>query len=225
MAYAAVVVLVAVALIAGVLVATGGSHHLPGTAAGEVFLEPAGLVGEAPVTESTHTNPAPVPSPRVPPSTAPSPSPLPSLSPSPGAVGIRSVQGPAPGLYGGTQDESACDAPRMVEFLTSEPEKAAAWAAVQGIVPSAIPSFVAGLTPVVLRADTRVTNHGYRDGRATPLQSVLQAGTAVLVDDLGVPRVKCGCGNPLLPPEPQTTGVRYTGDEWSGFRPRTSSWS
>ncbi|MGH3907098.1 MAG: DUF6777 domain-containing protein, partial [Pseudonocardiaceae bacterium] len=42
--------------------------------------------------------------------------------------------------------------------------------------------------------DTRVTNHGYRDGKATDRQAVLQAGTAVLVDEKGRPRVKCGCG-------------------------------
>ncbi|GAP52775.1 serine/threonine protein kinase [Streptomyces azureus] len=52
----------------------------------------------------------------------------------------------------------------------------------------------------MLRADTGVTNHGFRAGRAAVLQAVLQAGTAVLVDDRGVPRVRCACGNPLRPP-------------------------
>lgn len=47
------------------------------------------------------------------------------------------------------------------------------------------------------RADTRVTNHGFADGRATEIQSILQAGTAVFVDDTGLPVVKCSCGNPL----------------------------
>ena len=40
---------------------------------------------------------------------------------------------------------------------------------------------------MILRADTAVTNHGFRDGQATELHSVLQAGTAVLVDDQGQP--------------------------------------
>jgi hypothetical protein len=40
---------------------------------------------------------------------------------------------------------------------------------------------------VILQRDTRVTNHGFRNGRATPTQSILQAGTAVLVDEYGVP--------------------------------------
>jgi hypothetical protein len=73
----------------------------------------------------------------------------------------------------------------------------------------------------VLTRDTRVTNHGFRDGEATQLQSVLQAGTAVLVDSRGVPRVKCGCGNPLLPPAviDQDLEVAWDGDPWPTFDP------
>ena len=80
--------------------------------------------------------------------------------------------------------------------------KAEAWADVLGIEVSEIETYVAALTAVRLRWDTRVTNHGFRDGEATPFQSLLQAGTAVLVDDTGVPRVKCNCGNPLGEPAP-----------------------
>ncbi|GHF01088.1 hypothetical protein GCM10018785_74850 [Streptomyces longispororuber] len=67
-----------------------------------------------------------------------------------------------------------------------------------------MPAYLRGLTPVVPRADTRVTGHGCRDGRATGHQAVLQARTAVLVDDRGLPRVRCACGNPLLPPDTTT---------------------
>ena len=84
-----------------------------------------------------------------------------------------------------------------------------------------IPTYIGTLTPMQLRADTRVTNHGFVDGHATSLQSVLQAGTAVLVDDQGRPRVKCGCGNPLFylvatpmrratPAKPGPTSTRAT---------------
>ena len=70
------------------------------------------------------------------------------------------------------------------------------------------------LTPLVLRTDTVVTNHGYIDGAGDAFTSVLQAGTAVLVDDYGVPAVRCYCGNPLAaapdlgpaPPSPARTG-------------------
>lgn len=141
-----------------------------------------------------------------------------SAAPRPGAAG-GAVSGSAPGLYGGTRDTGSCDPEKLIAFLTNEPEKAAAWAAVQGIDAAEIPSFVRKLTPVVLRRDTRVLNHGYRNGKATPRPAVLQAGTAVLVDDFGIPRVKCGCGNPLAEPRPITSGTRYTGTAWNGFRP------
>lgn len=52
-----------------------------------------------------------------------------------------------------------------------------------GIKSNDIPAYVARLTPVILRTDTFVTNHGFAQGRATVVPAVLQAGTAVLVDD------------------------------------------
>ena len=82
-----------------------------------------------------------------------------------------------------------------------------------------IPDYIATLTPMVLTRDTRVTNHGYRDGRATKLQSTLQKGTAVLTDQKGVPRVKCYCGNPLLPPVATSGRPVYRGSVWEGFQP------
>ncbi len=78
-------------------------------------------------------------------------------------------------------------------------------------------TYITQLTPLVLLSDTRVTNHGYYDGQPTTLQSVLEAGTAVMVDQYGVPRVKCNCGNPLLPPEPVVGTVTYTGPPWPGW--------
>jgi hypothetical protein len=135
-----------------------------------------------------------------------------------GEVVTTGTAGDEPGLYGGTRDKAACDGDKLVAFLADNPDKAEAWAGVLGIAPDAIAGYVADLTPVVLTTDTRVTNHGFRDGKATSLQSVLEAGTAVLVDPYGTPRVKCGCGNPLLPPEP-VNGVAYTGDAWPGFEP------
>jgi hypothetical protein len=130
----------------------------------------------------------------------------------------QTFEGNTPGLYGGTRDVGACDAEQMVTFLEANADKAAAWAGVLGIEVSEIRSFVATLTPVILRSDTYVTNHGFENGRATTIPAVLQAGTAVLVDDKGVPVVKCYCGNPLTAP-PRTTGVRYRGPDWPAFQP------
>ena len=63
-----------------------------------------------------------------------------------------------------------------------------------------------------------MTNNGYANGAATPFQTVLEAGTAVLIDEYGVPRVRCSCGNPLSPPVSYGTPT-YTGTPWSSFQP------
>jgi TIR domain len=126
------------------------------------------------------------------------------------------VKGDTPGLYGGTQRKTSCDAARLVAFLETHPDKGAAWAGVLGMSLDQVRAFVTQLTPVILRADTRVTNHGFVGGHATTFYSILQAGTAVLVDKHGVPAVRCFCGNPLTqarsdPPHP------YRGNPWPGF--------
>jgi hypothetical protein len=123
-----------------------------------------------------------------------------------------------PGLYGGTRNYATCDAAKLVNFLEQNPGQAAAWASTLGIRSSQISDYVSGLTAVLLRTDTRVTNHGYINGVADPIQSVLEAGTAVFVDKYGEPVVKCYCGNPLTPPVLYTTPV-YTGPLWAGFSP------
>jgi hypothetical protein len=133
------------------------------------------------------------------------------------SVTLSSVAGSVPGLYGGTRDMVACDQPAMISFLESNPDKAAAWAGVHGIDPTEIRTYIEGLTAVVLTRDTRVTNHGFVDGRAFPHQSVLQAGHAVLVDEFGVPRAKCSCGNPLAPPRPVVSSPNYVGEAWPEF--------
>jgi hypothetical protein len=120
-------------------------------------------------------------------------------------LSARRTSGDEPGLYGGSQDVGTCDVSQLVDFLTDgdNEAKAEAWAEVQGIDVDEIEDFIADLTPVRLRFDTRVTNHGFdeEEGAAFEIQSVLESGTAVLVDDTGVPRVKCNCGNPLAEPE------------------------
>ena len=180
--------------------------------AGEVFLAPANEQGPNTFTPNVATS-----SPSVTQATAPPTSPTSSGA----ARSVASLSGSAPGLYGGTRDNSTCDAARMVDYLNRNPDKARAWAAVEGIAPGAIADYVSRLTPVFLRSDTRVTNHGFLNGRATSIQTVLQAGTAVLVDDHGIPRVRCACGNPLTEPVPVTSAPRYTGTRWATFNPTT----
>ncbi|MEI6624234.1 MAG: DUF6777 domain-containing protein, partial [Actinomycetes bacterium] len=130
------------------------------------------------------------------------------------------VKGGQVGLYGGTEKVSQCDKAKLIAFLAENPAKAAAWAQVQGISASQIPDFVNKLTQVVLRSDTLVTNHGWENGALTTFESVLQYGTAVLVNDRGLPVVKCYCGNPLSAAQAQPK-VNYHGPTWSGWNPQS----
>ncbi len=132
--------------------------------------------------------------------------------------GSGKYSGDLPGLYGGTMDYATCDRKQLVSYLQATPDKARAWSETMEIEPTEIKSYVNKLTPVTLRTDTRVTNHGYVDGSATPIPSLLQAGTAVLVDRYGTPTVKCYCGNPLTAAVPIQKPT-YIGTPWSGFQP------
>ena len=135
-----------------------------------------------------------------------------------GPTGTQNVQGSTVGLYGGSEKLSSCDVAQLSSYLTTHADKGKAWAGVEGISQSSIPSYLKSLTPVVLRMDTRVTNHGFSNGAATSFQSVLQSGTAVLIDARGLPLVRCACGNPLLPPVQSNAPKTYTGTTWSSFR-------
>lgn len=196
----------------------GGSSNT--ASKGEVFLQAAAKTGPDPFTESSATENS------APPVTA-------SPSASEPVNAVRGVDGGAPGLYGGTQNVSSCDVEKQIKALQAAPAKNEAFASVVGVQPAGVPAYLRSLTPVQLRMDTRVTNHGYRDGAATSYQAVLQAGTAVLVDNHGVPRVRCACGNPCRrrspsrPPRsaPATPGPR-TGrrtSSWSPPHPRSST--
>jgi hypothetical protein len=134
-------------------------------------------------------------------------------------TGVQSANAETQGLFGGTLDNSSCDKAALVAFLQANPDKAGPWAQTLGISTAQIPDFVAPLTPVLLRSDTAVTNHGFENGRITVVPAVLQAGTAVLVNQFGQPVVKCYCGNPLTAPPPGVTKVRYTGPTWPAFVP------
>ena len=138
-----------------------------------------------------------------------------------GAGGLRpvmnaaAVTGDTPGLYGGTRSDT-CNAQGIRTYLEANPDKAAAWETAMALPPGQVGPFLGSLTPVTLRTDTAVTNHGFRDGSATAFQSVLQAGTECSSTPQGLPRVRCYCGNPLGEPD-QPTSAAYTGVSWNGF--------
>ncbi|MDT0461942.1 PASTA domain-containing protein [Streptomyces gibsoniae] len=133
--------------------------------------------------------------------------------------------GDTPGLYGGSRTPTVCDVARLKQFLTDphNAPKAKVWAQVEGIDQREIPEYLDRLTPVLLRHDTLVQNHDFKKGRATPFDSLLQAGIAVLVDERGQPTVKCSCGNPLRPFRGDTTriSVKFEGadEKWAGYDP------
>jgi hypothetical protein len=141
----------------------------------------------------------------------------PTTTPTTGAPAVPAISGNTPGLYGGTNLLSVCDVKQLVTFLQTHADKAKAWAETLGIKVDDIANYASTLTDVILRADTRVTNHSFKDGKATAINSILQAGTAILVDKFGVPVVRCKCGNPLTPAKPLAVDVTVHGQTWPNF--------
>ncbi|CAM5638674.1 hypothetical protein SAVIM338S_06215 [Streptomyces avidinii] len=196
----------ALGLLAAACGAAGDEGQTKGPAAEsqEVHLQPVASAGPDPFTSSSSTA-----------ESAPVQPPLPN----PTGQGVRTVSAATPGLYGGTQRLGSCDVEAQVQSLTADDAKSRAFAEAAQVDLAAIPEFLRGLTPVVLRADTRVTNHGFAGGNPNAYQSVLQAGTAVLVDDHGMPRVRCACGNPLAAPRTAKGAPVLKGDAWTGYQP------
>jgi uncharacterized protein DUF6777 len=106
------------------------------------------------------------------------------------------------GPFGGTGSDLVCDRELLIRSLHARPDRLREWARVLKVnpTPEAVAAYIRKLRPVTLTRDTRVTNHNFVGGRAEPYQAILQAGTAVLVDEFGKPVARCRCGNPLLEP-------------------------
>ncbi len=182
---------------------------------GEIALQPASAAGAHPFTASLATgHPAPTPAPAPAAGAA-----APAQGEGSAKAAITTTRGSQPGLYGGARGAATCDAQQLITRLQQKPVAAASWSEVESIAPGDIPSFVGGLTAVVLRGDTRVTDHGFLTDHASSFQAVLEAGTAVMVDHFGVARVRCAGGSPLTPPVAVTISPRYVGTHWAGFAP------
>ena len=177
-ALAAAVLLAAVAVI--VVVVSGGDSTEP-TAADEAELQTVSFQEPEDTGPDPFTKPADV-------------------------AGDEEVDLPASGSggqqpFGGSGSNRVCDRDKLIRFLRRNPAVMREWARVLGIRPTfnAVKRYIAKLHPVTLTRDTQITNHAYKNGRAVPFQAILQAGTAVLVDQYGTPVVRCFCGNPLKP--------------------------
>lgn len=217
--------MVVIAVIGALLVGSGAAYGIfrltnPGSPSksSEVLLQPGADNGPDPFTASVATT-----RPQV------TGTPSPTAGQNGGEVKVASTRGSTPGLYGGTQQNGTCNTDQLVTYLRANPSKAAAWVQALDSDPGLrwsggsqvrveqIDQYAHELTSVMLRTDTRITNHGYRNGSVTTFASVLQAGTAVLVDQYGVPRARCACGNPLTSPTSLTGTVVFVGPRWQTF--------
>jgi TIR domain len=146
------------------------------------------------------------------------------------AVVTQPLPGDQDGLYGGTVNTAAMDRDKMITFLGANPAQSGAfvealnadptlyWSGGRLLTAADIPTYLRELTPALLRLDTRVTNHGFDGTHPTTLQSVFQAGTAVLVDAHGVPRARWNA-NPLTAPIALAGEPKLVGTPWPGYRP------
>ncbi|CDR08601.1 DUF6777 domain-containing protein [Streptomyces iranensis] len=200
------VVVVAVVVVLGMVSSSGkasgeASKEVPGEAAGyastvEYRREPVGKTSVPAFTSSVGRDHKHV------------------VSPSNGG---RAFRGNTPGLYAGVRNRQPCDRQGLLHDLDADKRKGAAWSKVQHISPDGIPGFVNRLTSVTLRSDTYAKTYGYRGG-VKPVSAVLQAGTAVFVDERGLPVVKCDSGNPVkVSAPPRNAKPTFTGPEWNGF--------
>jgi hypothetical protein len=132
--------------------------------------------------------------------------------------GVRLVSGTHPGLYGDVGIQNPCDAASITNALYSHSDRVQVWAQTQSIQADQIQFYMNTLTPVVMTADTWVTSHRYSRARAVSFQAILQAGSAVMIDPAGVPRVQCASGNPLSPPASENiTTLPQSGTSWPGY--------
>jgi hypothetical protein len=172
----------------------------------------------------------------MPPAASPPPTntePPPTLQPQgDGAtIATQPLPGDRDGLYGGTDNNAGIDRDKMSDFLGANPTQARAfvdalntdntvyWSGGRPLTVADIPTYLHELTPVVLRLDTRITNHGFDGRQFTTVQSVFQTGTAVLVDAHGVPRVRGLSGNPLTAPIALRGTPKLVGAPWPGYHP------
>jgi hypothetical protein len=209
--------LLLVVVLVGGACSSGGGGSSDGDRAnpeeGDVFLDPFGEVGTNPFTNSVALAAVP---------------PVDVANTDRSDQGLSTVRGTTSALYAAAPGQQICDASAAINELADNDDKGQAWVDALNDDPQLswsggsklaaddVPAYVAELTSVFLRSDTRVTSHGFESRHASPFQSVLQHGTAVLIDTRGVPRARCAGFNPLSPPKPAAK-PKYHGEEWDGF--------
>ncbi|BAW08210.1 hypothetical protein NS14008_11045 [Nocardia seriolae] len=184
----------------------------------EVLLEPGDQPGGNPFMPTPPTVYRPETNPVV--------ADLPSVG---GSAAAKPYSGDLPGLYGAPRDRALTDRDDMIAFYTAHPgesnsaakvlesDSSFTWSGGQHLAGPDLVRYLRELTPVLLRIDLRVTNYGLVDGRAVAHQSILQAGTAVLVDVHGVLRFRSLSGSPLTLPTALPHTPKFLGSPWQGF--------
>ncbi|MGE2716262.1 DUF6777 domain-containing protein [Mycolicibacterium litorale] len=208
---AIVLTAVVVATLIGVVLRAGGEHE--GGTVGDVLLLPANVPPAEPFSRSVVAVPVVISN-----QAASMATDLLAQIPVRADRGVRLVSGRQHGLYGVTGAAPVCDVVTLANDLDTDPGRSTAWGLALGLSLPQLPYYLNTLTAVVLLADTWVTTHRFDNGATHPKQAVLQAGNSILVDPLGVPRVHCASGAPLVPPDSGSLADYRIGDDpWPGF--------
>jgi len=125
--------------------------------------------------------------------------------------------GTTSGVYGASLTGDVCDVGALEAALEDDDIARQAWVIVLGVDPASTAAYLDKLTPVILLRDTAVTDHLLEGGRILSFAAILERGSAVLIDETGVPRVRCLSGSPLRTVSPIPSGVSVEGTPWSGF--------
>ncbi|MEO0420938.1 MAG: DUF6777 domain-containing protein [Pseudomonadota bacterium] len=100
-------------------------------------------------------------------------------------------------------DPQACDLAGLQAGLTRDASRRDAFAAILGWPRNEVVGRLGALRGGYLQSHLDVINHGFSNGEAFGSPRRLAEGTAVLIDNRGIPVVRCACGNPLLSLPPQ----------------------
>ncbi|MFD6156535.1 DUF6777 domain-containing protein [Nocardia sp. NPDC060256] len=101
---------------------------------------------------------------------------------------------------------------------TLELDQTLRWARGAKLEADNLDDYLRELTSVVLTADTMVRYHVYRNGQFESSPAILQAGTTVMVDTHGVPRLRNLSGSPLtVLDQLDPTQLTYSGSRWQDF--------
>ncbi|MEM7093507.1 MAG: DUF6777 domain-containing protein [Actinomycetota bacterium] len=134
---------------------------------------------------------------------------------------IVTIRGDAPGLYGASSARALCDTDAVIDQLNARPDRLSAWADVASLVSSQAASRLETGADGFLKTDVVVTlaSLDTETTEVTTIDAVLERGTVVLIDEFGVPFMRCRDGAPILPASSVDLTADPVGTRWSGFDP------